>query len=160
MRTSRIGALGLCFAVLAAGCATSQAGQSYAEAKPTEARTDAALVYVMRFRAEPHAATATVLVDGTEVTDLPDAGFTWFYLPPGRHEIHARWGPVTGQHPASIALDLEAGQTYHLELTGVSQTTGHGTTVASWLEQRSAFAIEPKLSSCNYQKPRSTWPGQ
>jgi hypothetical protein len=154
MRTMTIGVAGLCL-LLVTGCGMKNraVGPAYAESKPTEMREDAALVYVMRFRAEPVDAAATILVDGAKVLDLSDTGFTWFHLPPGHHEIDARWGQTTGQHPAHIALELQADRTYYVELSGVSRTSGHGAVVASGFEQLTRDRAERKLEACGFQKP-------
>ncbi len=159
MRSSRIGALALCLALLGGGCAANRVvGPGYAETKPTETRADAALVYVLRYKAEPALRDATILVDDAEVADLSQGKFTWFYVPPGHHVIHARWGLVTEQQPSHATLDLEAGKTYYLELIGVSRETGHGIARGSWLRLLPNFEAETKLTRtrCVFQKPRPT----
>ncbi len=159
MRTTGIGALGLTLALLASGCATYHpVGPSYAQAKATDTRSDAALVYVMRYKAEPSARDATILVDDDEVADLSQGGFTWFYVQPGHHVIHARWGLVLEQLPSQVTVDLEAGKTYYLELVGVSRETGHGIVRGSWLNRLSSFDAEIRLDRCGFQKPRPSWP--
>ncbi len=154
-----MGALALSAALLAAGCATYKPiGPSYAQAKATETRADAALVYVMRYRAEPAGRDATILVDDAAVADLSQRGFTWFYVQPGHRVIQARWALLTEQVPSRITLDLEAGKTYYLELVGVSRETGHGIVRGSWLNLLSSFDAETRITRCGFQKPKLTSP--
>ncbi len=159
MRITGIGALGLAVAAFASGCAAHApppVGPSYAQARASEARADAALVYVVRLRAEPPGRDATILVDDTEVAELSQRGFTWFHVQPGRHVVRARWAIPLDQVPSEIPLDLEAGKTYYLELTGVSRETGHGIARGSWLKSISSFDAETRLMQCGFQKPKAS----
>lgn len=159
MRKTGFGTLALSFWLLAAGCGMRNpaVGPSYASSKPTEPRADAALVYVMRRKAEPVAVRATLLADGKEVVELSNWGFTWFYLPPGHHQLEARWPPVSGQLPAQLTLDVAAGRAYHVELMGVKRTTGHGQILGSSFEQRTAFDGGRLLDACGFQRPADGW---
>jgi hypothetical protein len=159
MRTIGFGILALSLAVLAVACGMKNpaVGPSYAASRPSEPRADAALVYVMRLKAEPVGVPATVLADGREVVALSSWGFTWFYLPPGRHVLEARWPQVSGQLPARLSLEVVAGQAYHVELLGVSRPTGHGQILGSSFELRTPFVATPRLDLCGYQKPAEEW---
>ncbi len=112
----------------------------------------------MRYKAEPAGRDATILIDDTEVAELSQGGFTWFYVPPGHHVLHARWALATEQLPSHVTLDLEAGKTYYLELVGVSRETGHGIVRGSWLNPLSSFDAETRITRCGFQKPKLTSP--
>jgi hypothetical protein len=147
---------GLVLAVVGAGCAAgAAAGPSYAEAKLSETRGDAALVYVVRFHAEPVLWPATISVDGVEVAGLGQQGFTRFYVMPGRHEISSHWNLVSGQHSGTLAREFEAGKTYYVELVGTSRPGAGG--VGSALMALSSEDAEPRLSLCKFQKPGPSW---
>jgi len=148
-----IRAVVVALASLAAGCAMNSAGPSFAELKPAEARADAALVYVVRYHAEPLAIGAAIWLDDARVVELFQKGFTRFYAPPGKHTIRARWGVLSGQHPSDIELELEAGQTYYLELVGVSRGAGDWIRVGSRLNRLGPAGAESKLAVCRYQRP-------
>jgi hypothetical protein len=155
MKTS--GTLLTLLALATAGCGMKNppVGPSYAQSRAA-LKEDAALVYVLRKDAEPPKELATLLVDGNEVVDLKQYGFTWFYVSPGRHRFDVRWPQVTKQSPAETALDLRPGETYFVELTGVYRTTGHGTMMASNLQAITRDFAEKRLEYCGFQAPRST----
>jgi len=154
---SRISAVSLALAF--SGCAMNAVGPSYQEAKPTATKPDAALVFVVRDYAEPTAISADITVDKAPVVDLLQKGFTWFYLKPGKHELRAGWG-LSGQQSSTISLDFEAGQTYYLELVGISQFAGMSgaggfiTVVGSGLNAVTEAYAVPKLEGCRYQRAK------
>jgi hypothetical protein len=156
---------GACWALVGAGCALNAAGPGFEESKPAGTPADRALVFVYRFHAEPTAMPASVSVDGVEVADLYQSGYTWFYATPGTRRIKASWGLLSGQSPARITIDLQPGQTYYLELVGVSRLTGatgdsaYGEYVfqaGSGLNALYREAAEPMLTACHFQRPRAT----
>ena len=97
MRINGIAGLAACAALFTIGCSgfltkkNPPVGPSYASSKPQSPRTDAALVYVMRYKAQPRTSPATLLVDGAEVAAISQWGFTWFYVKPGPHRLQVRW---------------------------------------------------------------------
>ncbi len=157
-RVSRI--VGAGCALLFIGCAMSAVGPSYQEAKPSAVRQDAALVFVVRDYAEPTAIGADLTVDKAPVVQLYQKGFTWFYLKPGNHQLKAGWG-LTGQRSSTIDLEAEAGQTYYVELVGVSRmvgTTGAGgfiTRLGSGLNGVAEEYALKKLAVCKFQRPKA-----
>lgn len=159
MTTRAIAPLTLALALAAAGCGTaaSQLGPAYAKARATP-KEDAALLYVYRYDAEPTDAPATLLLDGRELVDLQQRGFTWLYTAPGAHRLAVRWPQGSGQHPAEIGLDLGKGVPSFVELTGVHQTTGHGVMIASSLEQQPRDKAERRLGACGFQRPAAAAP--
>lgn len=160
MRIGGIALLTLSLALGAAGCKMTSplVGPTYLQSRATP-KDDAALVYVYRFSAEPKAAAATILVDGKELVALEQRAFTWFYAAPGHHDLGARWAPVTGQHPAHLTLEAEAGRTYFVELTGVHRVTGSAEIISSTLSSRARDAAEPRLERCGLQpRPEAATP--
>ncbi len=164
MRTNGIAGLAVCAALFTAGCSgflskkPAPVGPSYASSKPRSPRGDAALVYVMRYKAEPRTSPATILVDGAEVAALSQWGFTWFYVRPGSHRLGVRWEQASGQRPAELAVEVAAGRPYYFEVTGVSKVTGAGESRRSDLEEHNAFDIQERLAACGYQKARTDEP--
>jgi len=159
MRKKGFGIPALCLALLAAGCAAREkpVGPSFEDSRPTGKRPDAAVVYVVRYYAEPPNLHATILVNGKEVVDLSQRGFTWFYLPPGRHEIRAEW-LITEQTPAQIGLEVVGGSTYYLDLVGTSRVTGNGIIRGSQFQVLAPYDGEARASRCGFQKPGSSTP--
>ena len=164
---SRIRASGaglLTFIVLGlAGCATTD-GPSYQEAKPSTVAPGKALVYVFRKHAEPTMWSTSILVDDRELASLSQGGFTWAYVTPGQHAVRGVWPTGSGQRDSVINLDVQAGGTYFLELTGIARMTGVGPTVGgqttvyyrmgSGLNEWRPEAAEPIVAGCcRFQKP-------
>jgi hypothetical protein len=150
----------LCALFLSA-CATVAKGPSYLESKARKALPDRATVYVLREYAEPTAWGANIQIDGKPVADLNQGGFTWIYIKPGKTEIKAVWSGMSSQKDSFISIDTEAGKTYYVELTGVSQLTGVTLTmmyfkVGSGLSEVKPEAAVKKLETCcKFQKPGS-----
>jgi hypothetical protein len=115
----------LAMAILAlVGCATVAQGPSYSESKAVEAKPGHAVLYVFREYAEPTAWGAKIQIDGKEVSTLNQGGFTWVYTAPGYREIKAVWNPLSGQHDSFVSLNVAEGETYYVELTGISRLSG------------------------------------
>ena len=159
------------------GCATVLDGPSYVEAQPKFVKDGKALVYVFRQYAEPTAWGATVHFDDKKVATLHQGGFTWAHLSPGTHSVKAVWPGLSAQRDSHIDLDVKAGNTYYVELTGTSRfddanpgasyplRTGSGliivpilsVKVGSGLSEVRPEVAEPIVSRCcKFQKPVST----
>jgi hypothetical protein len=161
MRIRAWALLALAATLPAAGCSTKHAagGPDFVRFRvPVE--EGAALVYVFRYRSEPPDAPATVLAGAADVAELKQFEYTWFYAPPGRLALGARWPQLTKQQTATVNLDVEAGGTYYVELTGVKRTTASAEIIASNLEPLPLDRAEKKLEYCKYQKPRTATPGK
>lgn len=160
MRIRALALLTLATAIATAGCSTKHAsgGPDFVRFK-IPVQEGAALVYVFRYRAEPPDALTTLQVNGVDIVDLKRYEYTWFYAPPGRLALAARWPQVTLQHNPSLNLDVYAGSTYYVELTGVDRVTGLGTSITSTLEPLALDRAEEKLDRCKYRKPRTAKPG-
>ena len=76
----------------------------------TASGQQAATVHIYRSGSRGNA--IQVLVDGAEVFKLGEHQMTTFALPPGRHEVSARYA---SQQPA-VAIDAEPGSQYFLQL--------------------------------------------
>ena len=76
------------FALVISGCAAT--GPIY-QAAPEPIETDA-LVYIYRPGAFAFSAQdAYFYVDGVNITDLTNEGYTWFHAPAGEHTLKQKW---------------------------------------------------------------------
>jgi hypothetical protein len=164
---SRTTALGVGLLLVSAlglgGCATAD-GPSFQEAKPATVASGKALVYVFRKHAEPTMWSTSILVDDRELASLSQGGFTWAHVTPGQHAFRGVWPTGSGQRDSVINVDLQAGHTYFLELTGIARMTGVGPTLGgqttvyyrmgSGLNELRPEAAEPIVAGCcRFQKP-------
>jgi hypothetical protein len=130
------------------GCATLANGPVFSEAKAAPPESGKALVYVFRERAEPVAWGTTIYFDRSVVANLRNKGFTWAYLDPGEYRIRAAWPLLAAQSSATFRLTARAGETYYLELQGISEISGTWVTVGSGLIPRDPRVAEWRISSC------------
>lgn len=107
-----------------AGCATVAKGPSFSEARAKGPMPGHAIMYVYRKYAEPTAWGAMVQVDGADVSTLNQGGFTWVYVKPGKRVVSAVWHGLSGQSDSKLELDVSEGNTYYLEVTGISRVVG------------------------------------
>ena len=131
----------------------------YAESKATQEKPGYATLYVFRDYAEPTALGSSIHIDGKHVVTLNQRGYTWVYLKPGNRNLQAVWAPLSGQKDATLLLDVVAGMTYYVDVTGTVKYVGmYGLANYYVTDSRmngiSADAAEPKLEQCcKYQKP-------
>ncbi len=155
----------LCCAVLLSGCAVNGQGPSFSEAQAKNYVKGKAVVYVYRKYAEPTAWGGTIRFDKEEVATLHQGAFTWAYLGSGKHTIRAVWPVISAQKDSLIELDIEAENTYYIELTGISRSTFAGVVpgvgvmlniqMGSGLNEINPIAAEAIVSTCcKFQQPR------
>ena len=166
MRSDGLVAL-LTFAIFLGGCATVAEGPSFSEARAVTPMTGKATVYVFRKYAEPTAWGSTIHFENQEVATLNQGGFTWAYLTPGPRTVRAVWAGMSGQNDSVITLDVEAGSTYYIELTGTTRFAGTeagtlpGTYKMYFRVGSGMSVVNPALAEsvvsqcCRFQKPRS-----
>ncbi len=94
-------ALILIFGLLLAGC--SAAGPTFTETPhPDLGRTS---VYVYRLAGGPgKAVPISVYFDGEKVASLFQEGFTWFYVPDGRHVVAAEYPFLARPIPETFSV--------------------------------------------------------
>ena len=146
------------------GCATVE-GPSFQEARPASVAPGKALVYVFRKHAEPTMWSTAIRIGDRELATLSQGGFTWAYVTPGKYTIRGVWPAISSQNDSVIDLDIEAGRTYFVELTGIARMTGVSPGYApgsvtvhyvmgSGLNERPRETAEPILvECCRFQKP-------
>jgi hypothetical protein len=83
-----------------------------------------AVLYVYREYAEPTAWKPTIYLDGREVVSLPQQGFSWVYVSPGKHTLSSKWPLLAGTPPLEFSAEYVAGSRYFFEITGTSRMTG------------------------------------
>lgn len=112
-------------ALISTGCAAH--GAAFAQTTPPVARQDEAVLYVFRAYAEPTAWGTTVSIDGQKLTTLNQGGFTVAVVKPGARELKATWSVLASQKDGTLDLEVVAGRTYYVAVTGLSRMTGAGT---------------------------------
>lgn len=139
------------------GCAST--GQMLSDVRPQSVPSDRALVYVFRNHAEPLIWSASVVMGSRKIASLSQRTFTWFMVQPGKSEIQAVWPSMSGQAPSKIEIDLEAGNIYYIELTGVYRVAGverlginlnpvYKFKTGSGMNERAPEVAEALLSTC------------
>lgn len=167
MQSNRLRVLAIALSVFCLeGCATLASGPVFSEAKAPPPRAEKALVYVFRERAEPVAWGTTVYVDRAVVTSLRNKGFTWAYLDPGEYRIRTVWNLLSGQSNAAFQLTARAGETYYLEVKGISQVSGAtvagGTAVPTFTTGSGLILQDPKMAEerisacCRFEPPAAS----
>lgn len=116
--------------LLLAACAAPSTAPSFSQSPSAEAREGMAVLYVYREYAEPTAWSPTISIDGKEVVSLPQQGFSWVYLTPGKHTLSSKWSFLAGAPPVEFSADYVAGTRYFFEITGTSRLTGTSPGVA------------------------------
>ncbi len=148
--------------VMTTGCATVARGPAYSESKAVAIKADEALVFIFRENAQPENWWATIHIDNKEVCALNQGRYTWVYVKPGKKGIKALWSGMSGQRDSYILLDMSAGKTYYLDLTGILQPAGatlmhRHYRVGSSLGVVTPEAAEARLAKCcTFQKPLGT----
>lgn len=123
-----------------------------------------AVLYVYREYAEPTAWSPTISIDGKEVVSLPQQGFSWIYLSPGRHTLASKWSFLAGAPPVEFSADYVAGTRYFFEITGTSRVTGtspgatggvtiHFKTTAQVRSPQEREAVEQLEKCCRFIRP-------
>ena len=95
-----------------------------------------AVLYVYREYAEPTAWSPTISVDGKEIVSLPQQGFSWIYLTPGKHTLASKWSFLSSAPPIEFSADYAAGTRYFFEITGTSRLVGTGPSPAGGVALR------------------------
>jgi hypothetical protein len=110
--------------LVSTGCAAH--GAAFAQTTPPVAKQDEAVLYVFRAHAEPTAWGTTVSIDGQELTTLNQGGFTVAVVKPGARKLKSTWPLLASQKDGTLDLEVAAGRTYYVAVTGVSRLTGSG----------------------------------
>ena len=157
---AHIAALGCCLTLLS-GCASTAYGPAYLESKAMQGKAGYATLYVFREHAEPTLFGAAIQINGKEVTTLNQGGYTWVYAQPGRNKIKAVWAGLSGQQDSYFTLNIEAGETYYVDVTGISRLAGMSNRhmyfdMGSGLNGVNPAVAEARLEKCcKFQKPVS-----
>jgi len=82
-----------------------------------------ALVYVYRVKAS-FGRTPKIVVDGDDVSKLPNNAYTWFYAAPGSHSIRTKWGFMAEIPEIEGLIHVAPGGTYFVKLQGRKMAWG------------------------------------
>ena len=162
MKTSNI--FCLLAALLLPACVAPSTAPTYSQAPAAAPREGVAVLYVYREYAEPTAWKPTIYVDGKEVVSLPQQGFSWVYLSPGKHTLSSRWPRLAAVPPVEFSADYAAGTRYFFEISGTSRMTGtsgitmHFKTTAQVKSAQEREAIQQLQKCCRFITPTAITP--
>src|SRR5690349_24664918 len=105
-------------AIFLSGCAASATAPSFSEAPTPSLNRETAVLYVYREYAEPTLFTADLLMDEREIVSLPQKGFSWVYVEPGRHRFTFKWPPLASMPKVDFERDFEKNKVYVFEMRG------------------------------------------
>lgn len=86
------------------------------------------LVYMYRIKVPPGLRTPKILVDGEEISKLPNNSHTWFYLSPGTHTIKTKWGFMSDVPDIEFVANISPDQIYYLKMEGSVRSWGMNST--------------------------------
>ncbi len=116
---------------------------------------EGANVIVYRFYAEPTAWAATVKIDGEKLAAIGNKKWTAVKLEPGTYEFRTSWPIFSGQSGGRHELTVEEGETYFLEIRGVSRSDGMYITTGSGIgEYTGPRPYERIAGCCSFKEPR------
>ncbi len=82
-----------------------------------------ALVYIYRVKAS-FGRTPKIMVDGDDVTKLPNNCYSYFYAAPGSHSIRTKWGFMAEIPEIEGVINVSPGGTYYVKLQGRKMAWG------------------------------------
>lgn len=105
-------------AILILSVSASNAGQKVSFEPAGPPPEGYALVYFYRLDVPPSLVKSKLLIDGKQITKMPNYGYSWFYLKEGMHNLQSKWGALSGVPSVESAFEVEEGKTYYLRLVG------------------------------------------
>ena len=112
-----------------------------------------ALVYLYRVKAS-FGRTPKIVVDGDDVTKLPNNAYTWFYASPGSHSIRTKWGFMAEIPEIESVINVLPGETYFVKLHGKKMAWGlNATKVAIGIKSVSAAEAMKDLKKAKKYYP-------
>lgn len=111
-------------ACLLTSCAVKPKGPKYSEVNLSP-KPNHGLIVMYRTNAMPYGNDIDVLLDGERVEVLRDNTFITVDVPIGKHTITSDWSALAGQHDSNIELDIVAGKTFYLMVTGEKTVSGY-----------------------------------
>ena len=134
--------------LLGACAVTPKDAPSFYDARAPEPDKKTALVYIYRAFAQPTAYNVKVLINGQDVADLANEGFTWVMLNEGYYKIDIVWPTISAQSDVHFDGKMEGGKTYFYEVLGISRLNGNVSEMGSSLFQVKNEDAEPRIRSC------------
>jgi hypothetical protein len=114
----------LIFVVTLSGCAVSATAPSFSEAPSPQVGNGKAVLYVYREYAEPTAWTAFLNQEDKELVSLPQKGFTWVYINPGKHRFTFGWPLLASMPKVDFEREFEPNKVYVFEMKGRAALAG------------------------------------
>jgi len=136
--------------LLLGACATTATGPSFSEAPVPSAGSDQSVLYIFRSYAEPKLMPATLIMDGKELVTLPQKGFSWVYVTPGKHHFKYRFSAMAGMPVVEFDREMEKGKEYAFAMQG---SVGGGVVVTRIAPMRAEAAKVIMMKCCKYVVP-------
>jgi len=136
---------------LATGCTTFAKGHAFRSASSPD--QNSSLLYIYRTESTPFMRQPTVLINGEELLDLPNGGYTYLYLRPGEYRIEFDWAWDVSYNDREIELDARPGEAYKVRIGGgrhcgvIFGNCGNDVTVET------KHSDDSQIDSCKYQTP-------
>ena len=153
-------------ALVLSACAAPSTAPTYSQVPAAEPREGMAVLYVYREYAEPTAWSPTISIDGKEFVSLPQQGFSWVYVSPGKRTFLSKWSFLSGSPPVEFSAEFVAGTRYFFEITGTSRLTGtssggaglnmHFTTIAQINSPKEREAVRQLEKCCRFISPNAS----
>ena len=135
------------------GCAkTLHKGPSFREATPP--RNDNALVYIYRPHAPPLWRNPTIYINGIEILDLYNLGYSYIYAKPGTYKLKTDWSFDAGPPDLEGEMTVKGGKTYYIRMTGSMAISMPNITTSSKLQTISTEQVLSDIKRCMYIKPK------
>jgi hypothetical protein len=164
----KIKTVSLLTTLLLAACAAPKDAPTFSTAPVATPRDGMAVLYIYREYAEPTAWKPTIYIDGTEVVSLPQQGFSWIYLSPGKHTVVSKWPFLAGAPKLEFTEEYKSEMRYFYEITGTSRMisrpkdapdmpgTMYFRTTAQMKSYQESEAIDQLRRCCRFIPPATT----
>lgn len=141
------------------GCAVSSTAPSYTEAPKPQTNTGKAILYIYREYAEPTAWSAFLKKDDKELVSLPQKGFSWVYINPGKNKFTFGWPWLAYMPSVDFEREFEPNKVYVFEMKGKSALAGVGGGTMLFKTASALLPVEPDAAvaimekCCRYVSP-------
>ena len=141
------------------GCAVSSTAPSFSEAPAPNLNRDKAVLYIYRQYAEPTAWSAYLLMEDQELVSLPQQGFSWVYVNPGKHHFTFKWPWLASMPTVEFDREFEKNKVYVFEMQGRTAMTGVGVGVVHFRTESEISPTAPEVAKsamtacCRYVRP-------
>ena len=113
-------------------------------------------IYLYRAGAYPTQRSPVINIDGKRVLSPPEGSYSVLPLAEGVHAIEVNWSDDTGWPDLDFSLEVKAGETQYLKLSGGYSYDSQQSTMGSVVDRmKPDFAIAEMTSCCRYISPEN-----